>query len=132
MQLKNNMYTITNKEVDGLEGRFTIEVNSSHFIYQAHFPEEPITPGVCIVQIGKELLELFLREYSSENVEYEITKVKNVKFLSIISPRETTIVVYNMRIVELSEDGAEVRAQMVVTSKDETKAKISLVLKVAC
>ena len=132
MQLKNNLYTITNKEVDGLEGRFTIEVNSSHFIYQSHFPGEPITPGVCIVQIGKELLELFLREYSPENVEYEITKVKNVKFLSVISPRETRTIVYNMKIVEISEDRAEVRAQMVVTSEDEAKTKISLLLKATC
>ena len=132
MQLKNDLYTITGEEMKGQECRFTIELNSSHFIYQAHFPEEPVTPGVCIVQIGKELLELFLSENSSENVKLEISKVKNVKFLSVISPMETSTVVYNIKTVEMSENRAEVKAQMVVTSKDETKAKISLVLKVAC
>lgn len=132
MQLRNNLYTITDKEVNGLFGSFTIELNPSHFIYKAHFPNEPITPGVCIVQIGKELLELLLEENHSNKLILEITKVKNVKFLSVISPRETTTVIYQMKKVEMSEDGGEIKAQIVVISKEKVMAKISLVLKMIC
>lgn len=132
MQLRNNLYTVTEKKVDGLTGHFVLALNPSCFIYQAHFPGEPITPGVCIVQMGKELLEELLGEALQKKVELEIVKIKNVKFLSVISPEETTIITYQMKKVEMSEDGSEVKAQMVVASGDEAKAKISLVLSVKC
>lgn len=132
MLLRNNLYTISQKDINGLNGCFTIELNSSHFIYLAHFPEEPITPGVCIVQIGQELLELLLEESCLKKYRLEIKKVKNVKFLSVISPKNNTTIVYTMKKVEMSEDAMEVKAQIDVSSKDEIKAKISLVLSVSC
>ena len=132
MILRNNLYTISQKEINGLNGCFTIELNSSHFIYLAHFPEEPITPGVCIVQIGQELLELLLEESCLKKYRLEIKKVKNVKFLSVISPKNNTTIVYTMKKVEMSEDAMEVKAQIDVSFKDEIKAKISLVLSVSC
>ncbi len=132
MLLRNNLYTVTQKEVDGLKGHFVLELNPSCFIYQAHFPGEPITPGVCIVQMGKELLEELLEEHIQKKVGLEICKVKNVKFLSVISPNETTVITYQMKKVEMSEDGSEMKAQMVITSGEEAKAKISLVLSVRC
>lgn len=132
MLLRNNLYTISQKEIDGLNGCFTIELNSSHFIYLAHFPEEPITPGVCIVQIGQELLELLLEESCLKKYRLEIKKVKNVKFLSVISPKNNTTIVYTMKKVEMSEDAMEVKAQIDVSFKDEIKAKISLVLSLSC
>ena len=132
MLLRNNLYTISQKEINGLNGCFTIELNSSNFIYLAHFPEEPITPGVCIVQIGQELLELLLEESCLKKYRLEIKKVKNVKFLSVISPKNNTTIVYTMKKVEMSEDAMEVKAQIDVSFKDEIKAKISLVLSVSC
>lgn len=132
MLLRNNLYTISQIEINGLNGCFTIELNSSHFIYLAHFPEEPITPGVCIVQIGQELLELLLEESCLKKYRLEIKKVKNVKFLSVISPKNNTTIVYTMKKVEMSEDAMEVKAQIDVSFKDEIKAKISLVLSVSC
>ena len=132
MLLRNNLYTISQKEINGFNGCFTIEVNFSHFIYLAHFPEEPITPGVCIVQIGQELLELLLEESCLKKYRLEIKKVKNVKFLSVISPKNNTTIVYTMKKVEMSEDAMEVKAQIDVSFKDEIKAKISLVLSVSC
>lgn len=132
MQLRNNLYTVTEKKVDGLMGHFVLALNPSCFIYQAHFPGEPITPGVCIVQMGKELLEDLLGEALRKKVKLEIVKIKNVKFLSVISPEETTVITYQMMKVEISEDGSEVKAQMVVVSGLEAKAKISLVLSVTC
>ena len=123
MQLKNNIYSVSHKEKERLTGRFEIKFNPSCVICQAHFPGEPIIPGVCIVQIAKELMEDLLGE------KMEIAKIKNVKFLSIISPMESTSVVYTMKKVEISEEEAEVKAQIVVTEGEEPKAKISLTCK---
>ena len=123
MKLKNNLYTIKNKQLDGLTGSYELELNPSCFIYQAHFPGEPITPGVCIMQMGKEVLEDALGK------TLQVASVKNIKFLSIISPKETTNIIYQLKKVELSEDGQSVKAQLVVMAGDEAKAKISFTLK---
>ena len=136
MKLKNNLYTIKDKqwvlptEVEtltdkaGLSGSYELELNPSCFIYQAHFPGEPITPGVCIMQMGKEVLEDALGK------PLQVAAVKNIKFLSIISPKETTRITYLLKKVEVSEGGQSVKAQLVVMAGDEAKAKISFTLKV--
>ena len=73
-----------------------------------------------------------MEESCLKKYRLEIKKVKNVKFLSVISPKNNTTIVYTMKKVEMSEDAMEVKAQIDVSSKDEIKAKISLVLSVSC
>ena len=107
-------------------------MKAAHLMYLARCAEEGVTAGVCIVQIGQELLELLLEESCLKKYRLEIKKVKNVKFLSVISPKNNTTIVYRMKKVEMSEDAREVRAQIDVSFKDEIKAKISLVLSVSC
>ena len=60
MQLLNNLYTIVAKDIPDDKISYNIKLDANHFIYQVHFPNEPITPGACIIQIAKELLEDYL------------------------------------------------------------------------
>lgn len=129
MKLKNNLYKIISKEEVNSIFNYTVELNPSCVIYQAHFPGEPITPGVCIVQIGKEVIEDLLLEQSSVSRRLEIIKAKNIKFLSVISPNETPILTYQVRKLVFSDDKMTVETQIVVNSDDKSMAKISLVMK---
>lgn len=129
MKLKNNLYKIISKEEVNSIFNYTVELNPSCVIYQAHFPGEPITPGVCIVQIGKEVIEDLLLEQSSASPRLEIIKAKNIKFLSVISPNETPILTYQVRKLGFSDDNMTIETQIVVNSDDKSMAKISLVLK---
>ena len=129
MQLKNNLYKIIRKEGVGPVVNYAIELIPSCVIYAAHFPGEPITPGVCIVQMGKELVEELLSEQRSTLCKLMITKVKNVKFLSIISPNETLQLTYQVKKLVTSEDGTSVETQLIVLSEEKPMAKISLVLR---
>lgn len=129
MKLKNNLYKIISKEEVNSIFNYTIELNPSCVIYQAHFPGEPITPGVCIVQIGKEVIENLLLEQSSASRRLEIIKAKNIKFLSVISPNETPILTYQVRKLVFSDDKITIETQIVVNSGDKSMAKISLVMK---
>ncbi|MBF1394692.1 MAG: hydroxymyristoyl-ACP dehydratase [Prevotella histicola] len=129
MQLKNNLYKIIRKEGVGSVVNYAIELIPSCVIYAAHFPGEPITPGVCIVQMGKELVEELLSEQRSTLCKLMITKVKNVKFLSIISPNETLQLTYQVKKLVTSEDGTSVETQLIVLSEEKPMAKISLVLR---
>lgn len=129
MKLKNNLYKIISKEEVNSIFNYTVELNPSCVIYQAHFPGEPITPGVCIVQISKEVIEDLLLEQSSASRRLEIIKAKNIKFLSVISPNETPILTYQVRKLGFSDDNMTIETQIVVNSDDKSMAKISLVLK---
>ena len=129
MKLKNNLYKIISKEEVNSIFNYTVELNPSCVIYQAHFPGEPITPGVCIVQIGKEVIEDLLLEQSSVSRRLEIIKAKNIKFLSVISPNETPILTYQVRKLGFSDDNMTIETQIVVNSDYKSMAKISLVLK---
>ena len=130
MKLKNNLYKIISKEEVNSIFNYTVELNPSCMIYEAHFPGEPITPGVCIVQIGKEVIEDLLLEQSSVSRRLEIIKAKNIKFLSVISPNETPILTYQVRKLVFSDDKMTIETQIVVNSDDKSMAKISLVMKV--
>lgn len=125
MQLKNKLYTITAKETDGkTSATFELRLDPECFIYKAHFPGQPITPGVCIVQTAKELLE----EMTGKALD--IVFAKNVKFLSVVTPADSPTLVYNINKMAWSEDGQEVKAQMAVSSSTEAKAKVSLVCRI--
>lgn len=124
MQLKNNLYQIKDKQIEdrNLEFRYELELISTSIIYHAHFPGNPITPGVCIVQMGKELVEDALQR------KLDISYVKNVKFLSVLSPEQSTAVTFSLQKIQILEGGKEVKVQIVVKSAEEQKAKISMIL----
>jgi len=76
MKLRDSLYYINNKVTEGTAVRYDVQLDASHFIYQAHFPGEPITPGVCIIQIAKELLEDCLLDKIAEDTEARTCRVQ--------------------------------------------------------
>ncbi len=120
-RLQNELYRIVHLERESDKVRAELQLNATHFIYRAHFPDEPVTPGACIVQIARELLEIHLAR------ELRITGVKNAKFLSVISPHETPRITYFFEKISVAED--EVRIQLCVGNGKRLCAKISMTCK---
>ena len=123
MILKNSLYTIADKRMEGSGIFYQILLDKNHFIYKAHFPNEPITPGVCIIQIAKELLEDYLHE------EYEISYIKNIKFLSVLSPLSTPSVAYVFDKVTFLPETNECKTQVQVQQDNVLFAKLSIIFK---
>ena len=123
MILKNSLYTIADKRMEGSGIFYQILLDKNHFIYKAHFPNEPITPGVCIIQIAKELLEDYLHE------EYEISYIKNIKFLSVLSPLSTPSVAYVFDKVTFLPETNECKTQIQVQQDNVLFAKLSIIFK---
>ena len=119
MKLTDSLYTVVSDCPIENGHEFDLKLNPEHFIYKAHFPGEPITPGVCIMQIAVELFQLALK------TPVELTCVKNIKFLRIISPNDVTEVKYSLQ--KITREGAEAKVQVVVSAADEVYAKLSLV-----
>lgn len=78
--LRNDFYTV--QEYTSTENAIncSISFNAAHAIFEGHFPQQPVVPGVCTIQMIKEIMEqelgkkLFLRDTGQ------------VKFLQLILP----------------------------------------------
>ena len=102
--LLDNFYSIIDQgETDDAHGAvdnpvrkfiFTIKLNPEHPIYKGHFPGNPVVPGVCQVQMIKELTSVIL------NKGLVIYKSDNIKFLSVIIPTDACILKVNIDIKE--------------------------------
>ena len=56
--LQHNLYEVEKKrEENQFITIYTIVLNPESEIYKVHFPEQPLTPGSCLVEIAKELIE---------------------------------------------------------------------------
>ena len=118
MTLKNDFYSITQAQHTDNGVKYTVHLNANHFIYEAHFPGNPITPGVCITQIVKELTEELVQKPLFLKV------VKNIKFTQIINPLQYSEVIFSISTPREDENGYKVSAS--VECGSETFAKLSL------
>lgn len=59
-----------------------IVLNKNHDIFKGHFPGNPVTPGVCMMQIIKELSQEIVGS------SLVMTSSSNVKFMAIINPEK--------------------------------------------
>lgn len=93
--LLKKFYTILKKEdlKDGL-ANWQIELNPNHEIFEGHFPGNPITPGVSMIQIIKEISE----ELLGKSLFMESSD--NVKFMAIINPETDPILDLEIKIEE--------------------------------
>ena len=79
----DNFYTLNSISTEGTQTTALITINKNHEVFQGHFPGNPVTPGVCMMQIIKELTEqvtgkkLFMQSSS------------NIKFMALINPEKT-------------------------------------------
>lgn len=119
MKLLDQLFILD--EIDESENGFEamLQTNPEHPIYAAHFPGNPITPGVCIIQIANELLEKYLGK------RLFLKTIKNVKFLSVIIPAEGKMIKYAFSGIAETETGC--KAQVVVSDGTMVYAKMSLI-----
>jgi len=58
-----------------------LQIDTTHEIFNGHFPDQPVVPGANMVQLVKDILEHAL----TINVQLQIAN--NLKFLQVIDPR---------------------------------------------
>ena len=57
-----------------------LEIDQLNEIFNGHFPDQPVVPGACMLQMVKEVLADALK------VSLRLVKADNIKFLSLIPP----------------------------------------------
>lgn len=117
---QDDLFHILTEEKEGNHALFSIKLNREHAIYSGHFPGNPITPGVCVVQIA---IDLFSHLTQKESI---LISAKNIKFLNIIKPTEHETVFYDLTW-EAAEDGTY-KLKVLVKTEEVVFSKMSLVL----
>jgi 3-hydroxyacyl-[acyl-carrier-protein] dehydratase len=94
--LLNDFYTITKRE--HLQGsvKASIQINKKHKIFEGHFPGHPVVPGVCMLQIVREVME------DKTGKSLRISSADMIKFLTIINPEENSEV--DVSVIYTEED----------------------------
>ena len=117
MLFQNNFYTVKSEDLSESTANFNIELNGDHKIFEGHFPDKPITPGVVQMEIVKELMS------KVTNSSLNLVTMGNCKFLAILNPRETKEVLVAINYSLTEENRYKVSAQ--IRTKDVIYLKIS-------
>ncbi len=88
-----------------------IELNQAHKIYDGHFPDNPVVPGVCLVQIVKEVLSEIVKN------ELFLFKANNIKFLSVINPEIDKV--FEMEYIVKFQENNIIQVNNVIFSKEK-------------
>ena len=118
MTLKNDFYNVAWRQNTDCGVNFRVRLNAEHFIYAAHFPGNPITPGVCIIQIVKELTEELLQ------TPLFMTAAKNIKFTRVINPLQQPEITFVISSPQKDAKGYKLTAS--VENEGKIFAKMSL------
>ncbi len=79
--LLKDFYKVENIEkISDAKYNATVLLNKEHAIFKGHFPGNPVTPGVCMMQIIKELSQEILGS------SLILKSSSNVKFMALINP----------------------------------------------
>jgi 3-hydroxyacyl-[acyl-carrier-protein] dehydratase len=83
--LKDTLYKIISLDHSGNTVEATLQINKDNEIFTGHFPNHPVLPGACMLQIVKEVLE------DTFDNSFRLKKALNMKFLSLIDPGTNSI-----------------------------------------
>ncbi|HRV55514.1 MAG: 3-hydroxyacyl-ACP dehydratase [Flavobacteriaceae bacterium] len=112
----DNFYTLKSLSTEGNKTKALITINKDHEVFKGHFPGNPVTPGVCMMQIIKELTEDVVGE------KLFMQASSNIKFMALINPEKNPDLVLDLEITE-TEGGYKV--------KNETRFEETLALKLS-
>lgn len=84
--LLNDFFTITNKVSSPTEIWAELVIDADHTIFEGHFPNQPVVPGVCMMQMIKEVVEHITGKQTN------LLQAADMKFLAVINPRENNLI----------------------------------------
>lgn len=103
MVLKDFYKVVSEEKISDSKFNVTILVNEKHEIFKGHFPGNPIMPGVCMIQIIKELTEKITKQ------TLMIQTLSNVKFMALINPENNPELRLELDIVMTEDDLIKVK-----------------------
>jgi 3-hydroxyacyl-[acyl-carrier-protein] dehydratase len=92
-----------------------VTINAQHPLYKGHFPEQPVTPGVVLVEIIRQVLS------SVVNKQLMMDSAKELKFMAPVIPSVVSQVNLN---IEYSETNCKISANCIIADEVRTFVKL--------
>ncbi|MFM6925905.1 MAG: hypothetical protein ACKOU7_10430 [Ferruginibacter sp.] len=86
MILLNDFFTINDTVSSETEIWAELRIDANHKIFEGHFPDQPVVPGVCMMQMIKEILEQVIGKGTN------LVQAADMKFLAVINPLENNLI----------------------------------------
>ncbi len=96
----------------------SVVLNKDHEVFQGHFPNNPVMPGVCMMQMIKELLE------EAVSAKLQLKSSSNIKFMAIINPEKNANLNVN---IQWTEEEGTYKAKSAIVFDATTALKMSSV-----
>lgn len=106
MILNDTFYTVIELTKGENAVDATIKLNASHAIFEGHFPNNPVTPGVVEMEIVKEILSLGLEK------PLKMKTMSSCKFLAILNPINVENVHVKISITEMDDAFVRISGQL--------------------
>ena len=103
--LQNELFTFIDRVEEGEIVKANVKLDPSHPIFKGHFPGQPVLPGVIMVEIVKELLQVHIKKQT------RLVKASDIKFLSVIIPELNNLIQVVLKI-NFVDDMIGVEAQL--------------------
>ncbi|WP_214073192.1 hypothetical protein [Mucilaginibacter sp. dw_454] len=103
--LKDGFFLFTHSQTEGDIVKYDIKLNAEHSIFEGHFPAQPILPGVCMMQMVKEVVETHI------NKPTQLLKANDLKFLAFIRPDQDKLIQMDLEI-KMEEEKIIVKASL--------------------
>ena len=118
MILNDDFYHIVATETTENDYRCKVKLNAGHRLYSVHFPGNPVTPGVCLVQMAIEILE------QSYGKKFLLSSAGSIKFKKTVGPDGEPWFIFTKMVFA---DG-QLKVNVSVEDDDNQFVKMSLML----
>lgn len=106
MILKDTFYKINTLKFEDNVLEAQISINAKHPIYDGHFPNNPVTPGVVQLELVKEILGTHF------NKNIQLRSLSTSKFLAVLNPVNTPDALFKMTVTEQEDQSLKVSGQL--------------------
>ena len=106
--LLNNFFELNKLEVssDRSSAIANANLNPEHSIFEGHFPENPVVPGVCMIQMIKEILSEILKK------DLMLIKSSSIKMNNLIDPLQNKIINFELKTKSVDENNIHVSCKI--------------------
>lgn len=95
-------------------------IDRKHWVYEAHFPDKPITPGAVILQTLQDIVGQALSR------KYKISEISSVRFFTPVEPGKVGSIDFQVEILPDGSDSVAVKCTVVSGETKFSKIKAKL------
>lgn len=116
--LRDSFYSIVSQEnISDTQTQTKVLINAAHPIFEGHFPEQPVVPGVCMLQMVKDIVA----DKAQRNIQLQ--SLANVKFINVVIPQQHSELDITIKY-EISVDNS-IKVSSTITANETVFLKIS-------